>query len=489
MQSRTGASGVVEFASSEARRGSVLLLATMSLFVLFGIMGLAVDLGWGYYRRQVAQAAADSAAIAGAVVAENANQNTTITCGVNSVACQAATACPANIVTPANNLQNACLYAKANGFQNAGNQTVTVASSANSGTIDPTVYNSLYSVTASVTETMPQLFSALQGHTYGTVAASATAQVVQLPYPYCIYALNPTVPSALSASGSNSVIDAPDCGIMVDSSSSTALSANGQAKITAGFIKIVGSYTSCNGGQNCTLTPTPHTGVAFVPDPLAATPLPAAPTRTPTLNPTCTDFSSQNYSNQGQTGTVFRNAGQCGQVSVSGQNAHVTLNPGYYCGGINIQGQANVTMNSGIYYMCGGGFQVQSAGTVVNGTGVIIFNSYDPAGGTAGYRPFLLTGQPNVTLSAPTSGTYANILFFRDPTVPTGAQEQINGQTQPTLTGTLYLPKGSLLLSGGVSTGPNNPAIIADTIQVNGGASIKTGTGSIGQFKFAALTQ
>lgn len=106
---------------SRSRRGQALVMATMSLFMLFGVMGLAVDLGWSYYRKQVAQTASDAAALAAAVVAENSSGNNVITCGQYNVDCQAATACATITGTPANNIQNGCLYAKANGFTNSGN--------------------------------------------------------------------------------------------------------------------------------------------------------------------------------------------------------------------------------------------------------------------------------------------------------------------------------------------------------------------------------
>src|SRR5277367_1852160 len=172
--------------ADRARRGQALVLATLSLFMLFGIMGLAVDLGWSYYRKQVAQTAADSAALAAAVVAENSSGTNIITCGSYNVVCQATTACPA-VTTPANNIQNGCLYAKANGFTNAGTQTVKMASSALGSAPNATQFSVLYSVTAYVQESNPQLFSGLAGNTQGQIQAVATAEVVQLPMPYCIY--------------------------------------------------------------------------------------------------------------------------------------------------------------------------------------------------------------------------------------------------------------------------------------------------------------
>lgn len=451
-------------------------MVTMSLFMLFGVAGLAVDLGWSYFRLQVAQSSVDAAAMAAAVVANNAAS--TIVCGSNKVVCQAATACPTTIGTPANNLQNGCLYAKANGFQNAGNQTVTIAASAASGGIDPTVYTNLYTVTVTAVETNAQLFSAIQGNPFGQVAAMATARVVQLPSPACILALSTTASPALSVSGSNSSISAPGCGIVVNSTSSDAMDVNGNATVSAGYVKVAGQVNI--GGQS-TITPSPIVHSTAVVDPLLSL-------TTPTPPATCTN-SGINYSNQGTVATIAAGT-YCGQVSVTGQNARITINPGYYCGGINIGGQSNVTMNPGVYYMCGGGFTVSGSGTNVTGTGVTIFNGNNHGVGTAAYAPFTLSGQPNVVLSAPTTGTYANVLFYKDRAVVTSAMDQINGSTQPTLTGTIYLPGAKLLLTGGVSTGPNNPAIIADIIQVNGGGVIVNGNGgNSGQTKFVTLTQ
>lgn len=434
--------------------------------MLFGVMGLAVDLGWGYYRKQVAQTASDAAAMAAAVTAYNAVGNGIITCGSNNVACYAtATACPAVINSPANNVQNGCMYAKANGFTNAGNQTVTMTSSALGSAPDPTVFSILYRVTTTVTETNPQLFSALGGHPYGQVATQSTAQVVQPPLPGCIYALNQTAASAISVSGSNSSISTPNCGIDINSSSSTALVVSGNASVTAAFEKIVGGFQLQ--GQS-TVSPTPLTGASHFPDPLGNLPAPS-------ITPSCT---GNNYS-----------------MSNGPPNAPaVILNPGTYCGGINIGGAANVTFNPGVYVLYGGGMTLNSSNMVVAGSGVTFFNTdgHGVAGlPTSNFAPITISGQPNVTLSAPTTGTYSGVLFYKDRTVSSANNtDTINGQTQPKLTGTIYLPGDKLLLTGGVSTGQNQPSIIADTIQVNGGALVvSTTTSGSSAHKFVALVQ
>jgi hypothetical protein len=437
-------------------------MVTMSLFMLFGVMGLAVDLGWSYYRKQVAQTAADAAAMAAAIVAYNSTTGI-ITCGSNNVVCQATpTACPVITGNPANNIQNGCLYAKANGFTNGGTQTVTMSSSALGVAPNPTSFSILYTVTATVTETNPQLFSAVGGHQYGTVAVQSTAEVIQPPVPACIYALNRTAPGALSVAGGSS-IDSKNCGIAVNSSSSSALTIGGNSKttITAAFVKIVGDFQ--RNGQS-TISPTPITRVSLFSDPLGNLPAPPAPTL-------------------------------CDHTNYAISSGSDTLSPGTFCGGIKISGPADVTFKPGVYYVYGGGINFTSANSKINGTDVTFFNT-DGRGPNIAivypFAPITISGQPNVTLSAPTTGTYSGVLFYKDRNVSSSNNtDQITGQTQPTLTGTIYLPGDNLLLSGGVSTGQNQPAIIADTIQVSGGTTLKVQTTSSGnsQTKFVALVQ
>src|SRR5438105_574801 len=114
---------------SNNEQGQAVLMITVSILAMFGVLGLAVDLGWGYYVHFKARAAADAAAL-GAVEAalQSVSSGAAFNCGSNGLACHAnATACdnpPANPAT--DNIGNGCLYAKANGFTAGGNQNVTM---------------------------------------------------------------------------------------------------------------------------------------------------------------------------------------------------------------------------------------------------------------------------------------------------------------------------------------------------------------------------
>jgi hypothetical protein len=440
----------------KSEAGQALIMVTLSLTFLFGMMGLAVDLGWSYYRRQAAQTAAEAAASAAAVATMS---NGTITC-TNAV-CQAATACPANPTTPpATNIASGCLYAKANGFLNSGKQSVQIAANL---TAPPAVsgVSTLYWVTATVTEQNAQLFSRfLGGHTFGGVAAQATAGVFQGAISNCVYVLDPHASQAFMDSGSNSNLQT-SCGVYVNSNSATAVVVNGQGHVNAPVIDVVGNYSACNNGVDCFYNPSlPLTNQSAVADPFASL---AAPT----------------YSGcSGSTANLNLN-----------QGTPAPLNPGVYCGGITVSGNAQVTLNPGVYILNGGGLNVNSANASITGSGVTFYNT---ANGYT-YGPIVITGQSTVHLSAPASGTYGGILFYQDRAITSSSNNQIDGTSNPNLVGSIYFPTTPLLITGGSANTPFIGKVVARTLTINGGGVFislsgpATGTGS--GSKYAALIQ
>jgi hypothetical protein len=127
-------------------------------------------------------------------------------------------------------------------------------------------------------------------------------------------------------------------------------------------------------------------------------------------------------------------------------------------------------MNPGTYILNGGGLDIQGSGTVVTGSGVFFYNT--SSGYTAG--PLLMSGQPTVTLTSQTTGTYQGILFMQDHNVCPSTSHAINGNTNIKYNGTIYLHCTSssyvaqnILYTGESSTGYYS-ALVVDTIQING---------------------
>lgn len=417
------------------RSGQAVILITMSLFFIFSVMGLAVDMGFSYMKRQNLQAAADSAALAAAAFASKTGGTCT-----TSVPCGNYT-CANPIVTPATTaLQAGCAYASANGFVNGGNggkQIVTMSGNTTAPANAPGMTTATYWVKATISEKMPGLFMYWAGYRTDNVAVEATAAIASNTSTAgnCIYVLNPTAASSLLINGSENITG--DCGIYVNSSSQTAAVINGSNTINVSQFKIVGNYT--NNGSN-SLTPSPTIGAAAVADPLAS--LPA-----PTYSNTC---DQTNYS-LNSSGTA-------------------TLNPGVYCGGITINGSYTVTFNPGTYILLGGGFNNNGSSTL-NGSGVFFYNTYNSTYAAAAVT---FNGSATINLTAPTSGTYKGILFFQDRSIAYGAfTDNFNGSSSGT-TGTLYFPTTALIYNG--SQTAQFQAVICSTLTFNGSTNLKKDT-------------
>jgi hypothetical protein len=165
------------------RHGQILVMATLALFAMCGIMGLAVDLGWSYFVKKQAQAAADAAALAAATQAYASvgfnSSYTKDTDAINMAWAPSPIPCP-DTNTGTTNLDKGCLYAERNGFKVGGRQNVLIQ--ADFGPPIPTapgVNAAQYWVTVRVSETIPQLFSSILGNTSGLVSARATAALVK----------------------------------------------------------------------------------------------------------------------------------------------------------------------------------------------------------------------------------------------------------------------------------------------------------------------
>ena len=287
-----------------------------------------------------------------------------------------------------------------------------------------------------VRQNVKTFFMALGGFSTMGVAARSVAR--QGPGTTCMHVLDPTVSSAVSASG-GAVVQV-NCGVQINSSSNTALSVSGGARITATQVSVVGNYTSSGGGV---ISPLPTIHVPVEADPLAHVPAPAVGA--------CTQLTPYSVSS--------------GQVR--------TISQGVYCGGISVSGGARLTLNPGTYILKGGGLSV-SGGSYLTGSGVTFYNTF-----AAGY-PYgavALSGGTYNQLSAPTSGPLAGILFFQDRNLTSGAASSLSGGATSRFNGALYFPKTAVSYSGG--TGTEYTIIVAKTLSFSGGTTLNNNYSSL----------
>ncbi len=252
------------------------------------------------------------------------------------------------------------------------------------------------------------------------VSATATAVVKAASDNACILLLSTTAsPGLLLNNGAN--ITAPNCQVQVKSTGNPAATFNSGTTLTTKKTCVAGTSVLDNGGTHASLTKNCTT----VSDPFAGTlPVPSS--------------ASCTYSNVNINGGTY------------------TASPGVYCGWMNLNNAPTINFQPGVYVIKGGGVNVN--GGTWNGTGVTFYfpdTSYIQYNGTV-----------KLNLSAPTSGTYANLLMYEASGL-SKSSFSMNATNGASLTGLLYLPSRQLTLNSGASVTSNALTMVLDTLIVN----------------------
>jgi Flp pilus assembly protein TadG len=386
------------------RSGQSIVLVALLMTSIMGFSGLVIDIGYFENLKREMQTAADAAALAAARELSSGNSSDEV------AAAQA--------------------DATTNGFTagTVGNVTTTVAIGAPTSGPFASTSNA---VQVTITQQQPSFLLKAVGVSTVTVSASAIAS--PSGQPACIYALNPTASGAIQIVGNQTI--STGCGILDNSSSSSAFSATGNITVSGTQIGVVGNYSFTG---NINVSPTPITGMSSVTDPLASL-------TEPTVG-SCT------YTNYSQTG-----------------NLNLTISQGTYCGGITLTGNVNLTLNPGTYIISGGGLNVTGNSTIT-GSGVTIYLT----GTSSTYKGVTITGNNQTTLSAPTSGTYAGILFFQDRTISSATASanpnNLTGNASSLYEGTLYFPTTEIEYTGNSSS--TYTILVAYTIDFTGNTTV-----------------
>ncbi|WP_263378073.1 pilus assembly protein TadG-related protein [Granulicella paludicola] len=390
--------------------GQTAIIAAVCLVMLVSFIGLAIDVGNLRYQQRKLQAAADAAALAAALELQS--------CGT-SHNCSAMQTAASKSVTE-NAYTGAALVLNCGATASSGLTLMLNNPVCANGSSDPNASNTNY-VEVVMKQYKSTYFASLLGFT--SVPVVARAEATRAPAP-CIYALDKTSTNAISVDALAAL--QAQCPIVDESSSPSAFGCNVLAAVSATLIRVTGGTEGllCAG-----VNPPPevHAPIPTPADPLAYLPKPAVPS-------TCTGSPTLGLTSLQILGTA-------------------TLSPGRYCGGIIIGPAANVTFLPGTYVLTNtgllgipllGGLTV-TAGATVQGNGVTFYND-GPSNGLTGGITFAGTLPliSNINLVAPTTGTYAGILFFQDPndTAPAILAASIGGGTK--LEGAFYFPSASV---------------------------------------------
>ena len=378
--------------------GAVALLMVLSMTVLCAMAGLAADIGYLWTTKRHMQTAADAAAIAAAVSLRNGGTYAAAGKDVSSL----------------------------NGFTDAqAGVTVTVNNPPGSGSFSG---NAAYTEVI-VSQDVPTWFMRALGFTSITVKARAVGGGTSASG--CVYILDSSRSGALHVESGDNLT--ASCGVLVNSSSSTAVTIGSGGYISTPQFGVVGGYTgTIKDADLDSDSVVISTHIAPLSDPLSYVPAPTV--------------------------------GSCTVTGYSISSGSATLSPGVYCGGMNISGSAVVTLNAGTYILKGGGLAL-SGSSLLKGTGVTIYNT----GTTSTYAPIDVQDSANMQLSAPTSGTYAGILLFNDRSIPYGTgggANTLGGGSSSKLQGALYFPTVDLQISNGTMLSAAYTIVVAETMSV-----------------------
>jgi len=461
----------VQRCKGEEGQAVVLVALAMSIF-LIGAIGLAIDGSQIYAQFQMAQTAADASAQAGVLE---------LLKGTNaSSAHPFSTTGPFPCAVPPAtlDLRVPCVFAQDNGFGTSKDKvTVSFPTSVSGVTLSTSFSPAAVSVT--VQRTLPTFLIRLIGPSASTVQAKATAAILTSGMTDCVVTLGSSG-TGVSITGSGT-FTLSNCGMAIDSNSSSALSMVGSATLSATSIQIVGNYQNVGSPPP---SPTPTINASPVGDPLASVPEPSSA------------YSSSGCPNSNPTsfvgsGTVTLSPGTyCSQVSIVG-SYNVTFNPGSYTflggfintgsgtvsfgqgtyvfvGGFSTIGSGPTTFGAGTYTLVGGGFSATGSGSL-SGSNVTFYNTFDA---THPYGPINVTGSGAINLSATTSGSEEGMLFFENRSASSLVSDAFTGSSNQTLTGAIYLPKDAVTYTGNGNVGVQDASFVVKSMTFTGSGNV-----------------
>ena len=283
-------------------------------------------------------------------------------------------------------------------------------------------------VTVRLEETWTPFFAHFIGAKIMPVVVSAKASL-QGESKICVLAVSSSGIGAVSMVHDSSIV-AKSCSVYSNSTNSKGIYLGDSAKIDANLVCSAGGVQNNSGSATHNVT----SDCPQIPDPLATRPVPK--------------FGSCNFN----------------KYAVS--TGSVTLKPGVYCGGIKITGNARVTFSPGDYIIKDGMFLVSSK-SLAKGKDVGFFLT-----GSLAWISFM--GDAEIDFSGREKGDLAGMLFFEDPKSSLFRIHNISASMAHTLTGTIYLPRGTLLVDPNSEVGAKSAytAIIVQKLVVQNGPNL-----------------
>lgn len=299
--------------------------------------------------------------------------------------------------------------ARRQGLNMAGSIVVDVHRCTTAGATCTAPYNTASFVEAIVSETTSTFFGSLIP---GTLTPRARAVAGSSASPHCLIALAPVSGTATISIG-NSAINMPNCSAVASGNISGA---NPNAEINAESVAVSGTCSgTCGGFDDLQQNAPPPT------DPLASLPVPSNP-------------------------------GGCAATSAS------SLSAGCYTD-ITVNNNSTTTLAPGIYYVTGT-IDIGNNSSLLGPSGVMLYLAPGAA--------INFGNHVNLTLSAPTSGTYAGVAFFQDRA--NGNSFAPGNNATLDITGAFYAPAATVSIANSIGSGSSGcMQLIVYRLSINNG--------------------
>jgi Flp pilus assembly protein TadG len=416
------------------QQGATAVVTGLWLTGMLGFAGLATQGSLWYVTQRNMQGAADAGAYSAAIALAAGEDSTQFTTEAQSVA-------------------------GTYNYVNGSGATVTVNNPPASG---PNTSNSS-AIEVIISQSQPLMLAGLFLSAAPTIQARAVA-ATNVSGSGCVLSLDKAAVSndADNLSG-NADLTLGQCSLYINSPEKDALNMSGNASVTAKAAFVTGDDQLSG---NATLGKTPlTTGVPPAPDPYAGVSIPS-------YNASCPPALT-NYSLSGNSSAT---------INASGST------PTVFCGGLNLSANSTLTLGAGTYIINGGTLGLSGNATLnaTSGTTIILTGN-----GTSGYASLNISGNANLYIQAPSSGSLAGLAIFQDRSA-TGGTNSFSGNGNLNIVGAAYFPNEPVNFSGNASTAPPNGTastctqLIALTLTFSGNSNISnsncsgTGVASIG---------
>ena len=285
------------------------------------------------------------------------------------------------------------------------------------------------SVTAGLSQPARKGFFLHNLPAYGEPISVTATAVARGSSNVCVIALEKTADAAIRAEAS-AELDAAQCSILSNSTSSRGVEAVGFSKLRSALICSAGGAY----GSPLNFDPAALTDCPAYDDPLKDR-----------LEPEVGACDHNNLA-LGEAGPLSGLIGLTLTTAISlldGSDedtlvgyTRFDLQPGVYCGGVRIRADADVHLEPGTYVFKNGALEIELGGRIY-GKGVGLF--FTGEGAVFNFKP-----QSIVHLTAPTDGIMAGMLMMEDRARAGTETYSILSANARTLLGTIYLPNGRL---------------------------------------------